>query len=91
MTRPGAQTLTILSRHCLVVACPRGTHPCLVLLKVPGNNQIQERGREGGRGQAFMHSEGFPMGIKIPRQQGCYSYSTVRKLRAKGSRIHPRS
>lgn len=31
------------------------------------------------------------MGIKIPRQQGCYSYSTTRKLRAKGSRIHPRS
>ena len=31
------------------------------------------------------------MGIKIPRQQGCYSYSTTGKLRAKGSRIHPRS
>lgn len=31
------------------------------------------------------------MGIKIPRQQGCYSDSTTGKLRAKGSRIHPRS
>lgn len=31
------------------------------------------------------------MGTEIPRQQECYSHSTVRKLRAKGSRIHSRS
>lgn len=55
------------------------------------------KGKRRGRGQvmvvrrAFMHSGGFPMGSKIPRQQGCCSYSTMRKQRAKGSRIHPRS